>query len=55
MEFKDILELALEEIKESEDLNTLNELRIKYISKRGLVSQAMRKMRDLPDEEKRNL
>lgn len=52
MELKDILELALEEIKESEDLNTLNELRIKYISKRGLVSQAMRKMRDLPDEEK---
>lgn len=52
MELKDILELALEEIKESEDLNTLNELRIKYISKRGLVSQAMRKMRELPDEEK---
>lgn len=52
MELKDILELALEEIKKSEDLNTLNELRIKYISKRGLVSQAMRKMRDLPDEEK---
>lgn len=52
MELKDILELALEEIKESEDLNTLNELRIKYISKRGLVSQAMRKMRDLPDEAK---
>lgn len=52
MELKEILQLALNEIKETDDLETLNELRIKFMSKKGLLSEAMSVMKDLPNEEK---
>ena len=52
MELKDILELAIEEVSKSKDLNNLEDLRIKYMSRKGLLSDAMQMMRDLPNEEK---
>ncbi|NLW15559.1 MAG: phenylalanine--tRNA ligase subunit alpha [Erysipelothrix sp.] len=52
MELKDILKQALVEVLDSEDLKTLDELRIKYMSKKGLLTDAMKKMKDLPAEER---
>ena len=52
MELKDILILALAEIKEARDLEALEEMRIKFMSKRGMLTDAMKQMKDLPNEEK---
>ena len=51
----DIKELELEYKKELETVTTLeqaNELRNKYLSKKGKVSELMMKMREIPNEEK---
>ncbi len=52
MELKEILELALSEIKESNDLKTLEDMRIKYMSRKGLLTDAMKEMKNLTNEEK---
>lgn len=52
MDLKGILEEALEAVHNSESQESLETLRIKYIGKKGLITGAMREMRNLPDEEK---
>lgn len=52
MELKELLKLALSEILETEDKKTLEELRIKYMSKKGIIADAMRDMKNLPNNEK---
>ena len=43
---------ALEEIASASDLATIEAIRIKYLSKKGLVQGLMMQMKDLPKEEK---
>ncbi len=52
MELKDILKLALIEVMDSDDLDALEALRIKYMSKRGLLTDIMKQMKDLDQEER---
>src|SRR5690554_2398151 len=52
MDLKKLLEEALLEIHASEDQASLEALRIKYVGKKGLITGAMREMRNLPDNEK---
>lgn len=52
MELKDLLEMALEEIKSSDDLKSLDDLRIKYMSRKGLLTAAMQQMKNLPNDQK---
>lgn len=52
MELKDILESALSEIKDSDDLKNLEAMRIKYMSRKGLLTEAIKEMKNLPNEEK---
>lgn len=42
-----------EEIKNIENLNMLNDLRVKYLSKKGIVTELSNKMREIPNEEKK--
>lgn len=43
-----------EEIKNIENLNMLNDLRVKYLSKKGIVTELSNKMREIPNEEKKD-
>ena len=45
-------EEALKAIEEAKDLATLENLRIKYLSKKGLVQGLLAEMKNLPKEEK---
>jgi len=49
----EILENALDEIAKSSSLNELNECRNKYLSKKGLISNLMLKMKELSIEQKK--
>ena len=51
-ELKSLEKIILKEIKESNDLLTLEEIKNKYLSKKGLINQKMSLMKDLPNEEK---
>ena len=52
MDLKDLLKTALAEVSEVKNLKMLEEARIKYMSKKGLIGEAMSQMRNLPNEEK---
>ena len=50
MDLKDILDLGLKKIEATQSLEVLNEVRIEYLSKKGLFTNAMSQMRDLSAE-----
>lgn len=52
MDLKEIAIRALESIESSQSLQELESIRIAFLSKKGEVSLAMSKMKDLPNEEK---
>ncbi|WP_181189940.1 phenylalanine--tRNA ligase subunit alpha [Bombilactobacillus bombi] len=56
MELKKILndlhEQGLQQIKNAEQLDTLNEIRIKFLGKKGPLTQALRGMKDLSEQER---
>ncbi len=52
MDLKEISNRALESIENSKSLEELEAIRIAFLSKKGEVSLAMSKMKDLPNEEK---
>ena len=52
MEFEDIKKEYQEEVKNVNTLEDLNEIRNKYLSKKGKVSELMSKMREIANEEK---
>lgn len=52
MELNQLSQVALEEIKVCEELKTLNDIRVKYLGKKGEVQAFMSKMRDLSPEER---
>lgn len=47
-----LLEVAIAKINQVDSLEKLEELRIKYLSKKGLVSQAMLELKNIPNEKK---
>jgi len=53
-ELKSILENAKSEISNARDSKQLNDLRVKYLGKSGVVTSLMKKLKDLPPEERPN-
>jgi len=53
-ELKSILENAKDEILSAKDSKELNDLRVKYLGKSGIVTSFMKKLKDLPAEERPN-
>ncbi len=53
-ELKSILENAKREISNATDSKQLNDLRVKYLGKSGVVTSLMKKLKDLPPEERPN-
>ncbi|ABS60879.1 phenylalanine--tRNA ligase subunit alpha [Fervidobacterium nodosum] len=51
-EAKSILEQAKNEITNAENSKVLNDLRVKYLGKSGIVTSLMKQLKDLPNEEK---
>ncbi|MBO4213910.1 MAG: phenylalanine--tRNA ligase subunit alpha [Lachnospiraceae bacterium] len=49
---REIKEKAIERIKESEDLNKLNDVRVEFLGKKGELSQMLKMMKDLTEEER---
>ena len=43
---------AIQAIAEAKDLNELNQIRVQYLGKKGLIQDMMKEMKDLPKEEK---
>ena len=52
MELENIVEVADKEIESCDNLEALNETRVKYLGKKGLIQGFMSKMRDLTNEER---
>lgn len=52
MNIEEIKEEYLSEIKNVNSLNEINDIKNKYLSKKGKVSELMAKMKDIPNEEK---
>ena len=52
MELENVEKVATEEIEQCNDLDQLNETRVKYLGKKGLIQGFMSKMRDLSNEER---
>ncbi|MBA1434644.1 phenylalanine--tRNA ligase subunit alpha [Lactobacillus bombi] len=48
----DLHEQGLQQIKNAEQLDTLNEIRIKFLGKKGPLTQALRGMKDLSEQER---
>lgn len=43
---------AIQAVAEAKDLNELNQIRVQYLGKKGLIQDMMKEMKDLPKEEK---
>lgn len=52
MNIEQIKEEYLSEIENATTLNDINDIRNKYLSKKGKVSELMARMKDIPNEEK---
>lgn len=50
MEMNEIKELFLEDLKSVADLEAANEIRVKYVGKKGLVTSLMSKLKDVEDK-----
>lgn len=58
MELAKVVEIgqkAKEEISKAEDQTTLNNLKVKYLGRKGIITGILRGLKDLPEEEKRNV
>ncbi|MGC9771221.1 phenylalanine--tRNA ligase subunit alpha [Fervidobacterium islandicum] len=53
-ELRNILERAKSEISSASDSKQLNDLRVKYLGKSGIVTSFMKKLKELPPEERPN-
>ncbi|MBO8139375.1 MAG: phenylalanine--tRNA ligase subunit alpha [Thermosipho sp. (in: Bacteria)] len=51
-EVQKLVDDALKEINSATDSSTLNNIRIKYLGKKGLITSLMKKLKDLPQEER---
>ncbi|WP_126992671.1 phenylalanine--tRNA ligase subunit alpha [Thermosipho globiformans] len=51
-EIKQLVDTAKKEIDNAEDLQQLNQIRVKYLGKKGLITSQMKKLKDLPQQER---
>ncbi len=51
--FEDIRREAENEINSAKDMKSLNDLRVKYLGKKGIVSQLMKKIKEIPPQERK--
>ncbi|EKC76136.1 protein containing Phenylalanyl-tRNA synthetase, class II [human gut metagenome] len=51
-EVKQLLEKDKETVT---DLNSLNELKVKYLGKKGMITELNQEIKNIPNEEKKNL
>jgi len=52
---KSQLENAISQLRSSADLNQVQDIKVLYLGKNGLITQEMRKLKDLPQEQKENI
>ena len=53
MKVLEVKEMILEDLKEINDLKTLNDLRVKYLGKKGLITELNSEIKNVPNEEKK--
>ena len=54
MELNEIREELEKELGNVKDLKELNELHVKYLSKKGIITELNSKIKDVPNEEKKD-
>lgn len=53
MKIEEVKELLLKDQKEKYDLKNLNELKVKYLGKKGIITELNSEIRNIPNEEKK--
>lgn len=53
MKVLEVKEMILEDLKEVNDLKILNDLRVKYLGKKGLITELNSEIKNIPNEEKK--
>ena len=53
MKIEDVKELLLNDMKNVTDLNSLNDLKVKYLGKKGLITELNQEIKNIPNEEKK--
>ena len=53
MKVEEVKRSIEEDLKEVSDLKTLNDLRVKYLGKKGLISELNSEIKNIPNEEKK--
>lgn len=51
-EIKQLVESAKSELNKAQDMQELNQIRVKYLGKKGSITSQMKKLKDLPQEER---
>ena len=54
MKIDELKDMILEDQKKVKDLNSLNDLKVKYLGKKGLISELNQEIRNIPNEEKKD-
>ena len=53
MKIEEVKELLLNDMKSVTDLNSLNDLKVKYLGKKGLITELNQEIKNIPNEEKK--
>ena len=53
MNTQELLETIKKETEEVKTLNELNDLKVKYMGKKGIISELNAKIKEIPNEEKK--
>ena len=53
MRIEEVKELLLNDMKSVTDLNSLNDLKVKYLGKKGLITELNQEIKNVPNEEKK--
>ncbi len=55
MKFEDVKKALDEDLVEISDMNKLNDLKVKYLGKKGIITELNSEIRNVPNEEKKSL
>ena len=55
MSYESVKKELLKDIENVNNLDELNEMKIKYLSKKGLISELNSEIKNIPNEEKKNV